>query len=279
MTPFTAVQAHAGGSLSEQVLLAFSRDPAGPDLPGGQPTWNEENALDLLRREFPEFDRRIAGRAVLDVGCGLGWQTVSMARAGAAFVLGIDPHEDGLREARTLPKRLHMSADRLQFASALPQDRIGRFDVAVSQNSFEHFGDPEDVLRQMASAVRPGGVLLITFGPPWLAPYGAHMFFFTSVPWVNLVFSERAVMRVRSRFRADAAERYEDVEGGLNKMTVARFEGLVRQCDLRLEWKRYRCVKGANVLARVPGVRELFINHVSCVLRKPPQGDGDQEAL
>lgn len=39
--------------------------------------------------------------------------------------------------------------------------------------------------------------LLITFGCPWLSPYGSHMHFFTKMPWINVFFSETTVMRVR----------------------------------------------------------------------------------
>ena len=81
-------------------------------------------------------------------------------------------------------------------------------------------------------------------------------------------------MQVRNRFRDDGAVRYEDVEGGLNRMTVARFERLVRESGLHVDWKRYRCVKGANVLQVLPRLRELFINHVSCVLRKEGGASG-----
>jgi SAM-dependent methyltransferase len=191
-----------------------------------------------------------------------------MAQAGAKYVLGVDMNEACLKRARALADRLDLPRDRVAFVNGLPDDSRARFDVAISQNSFEHFPDPLLVLQELASALTPGGELLMTFGPPWLAPHGSHMHFFTWVPWVNILFSEATVMRVRSRFRNDGAVRYEDVEGGLNRMTVARFEHLIRESGFRLEWKRYQCVKGANVLQALPRLRELFINTVTCVLRK-----------
>ena len=226
------------------------------------------NALDLVRREFPDFARRIAGTAVLAFGCGNGWQSVAMAHAQASYVMGVDTNDRCLKNARLLAGRLGLPAERVEFVSTLPDGSRGRFDLAISQNSFEHFPDPALILQQMASALRPGGEVLITFGPPWFSPYGSHMFFFTRVPWVNILFPERTVMRVRRQFRSDGATRYEEVEGGLNRMTVARFERLIRESGLRLEWKRYRCVKGIDRLQALPRLRELFITHVSCVLRK-----------
>jgi SAM-dependent methyltransferase len=230
--------------------------------------WDERNALNLLNQEFPEFAHQIIGKAVIDFGCGEGWQSIAMARAGARYVLGVDTNATCLKRAQSLAARFDLPRDRIDFVRSLPADSRGRFELAISQNSFEHFPDPALVLQEIASALRPGGDVFITFGPPWLAPYGSHMYFFTRVPWVNILFAEATVMRARTRFRADGAVRYEEVEGGLNRMTIARFERLVRDSGLRLEWKRYRCVKGANALRLLPGLRELFINHVSCVLRK-----------
>ena len=99
---------------------------------------------------------------------------------------------------------------------------------------------------------------------------GSHCQFFTRVPYVNLLFPDAAVMRVRARFRSDGATRYEDIEGGLNRMTVRKFERLLTQCGLRVEYRALDCVKGQNWLGRVPLLRELVINHVTCVLQAEP---------
>lgn len=257
-----------GWGFGERVLVALSRAPDAADRPAATDHWDAHNALDLLRQEFPDFSARMRGKAVLDFGCGDGWQSVALAEAGAAHVVGVDTNEACLDRARARLARLRLPPDRVRFVRRLPETGGECFDVAISQNSFEHFPDPASVLRRLAAVLRTGGELLITFGPPWFAPYGSHMHFFTPLPWVNVLFSEATVMRVRGRFRADGALHYAEVEGGLNQMTVARFERLLRDSGLHLEWKRYKCVKGAQLLQTLPGLREFFINHVSCVVRK-----------
>lgn len=227
---------------------------------------NLDSALDLLCRVFPGFERDIVGKDVLDFGCGAGLQSAAMAMRGAS-VTGLDTNSKTLRRARELASELGLG-DRVEFAETLNDSHQGSFDVVISQNGMEHFPDPSAILDEMKSALRPGGAILVTFGPPWFAPYGSHMQFFTRVPWVNLIFAERAVMRVRSRFIGDGAKRYEDVESGLNKMTVRKFERLVAGCGLKVSYRRYDCVKGLAFLAKLPLARELFINHVSCVLRE-----------
>lgn len=254
-------------SLSEQLLLALSHPPERVPTPhaGEDDAWTPENALSLLRRTIPANHLVFAGQRVLDFGCGTGQQTLALAREGATHVCGVDINAALLETARTLAAQAP-EGDRVSFvlgAESLPD---GSFDMILSQNSMEHFPDPVGVLRTMRRLLRPGGRVLITFGPPWFAPYGSHMHFFTRVPWVQLLFPERTVMRVRSRFRDDGATRYEDVVGGLNRMSVGKFERLVASCGLRPLYRRYECVKGLDALGHVPVVRELFVNHITCVL-------------
>jgi SAM-dependent methyltransferase len=191
-----------------------------------------------------------------------------MALQGARFVLGVDPSLAAIERARGLAEA-HGVADRVRFVEHPGADRLHSFDVVISQNSMEHFPDPSAALRLMVSMLRNGGTLLITFSPPWYAPYGSHMQFFTRMPWVNLLFSERTVMAVRSRFRSDGATRYEDVEGGLNRMSLAKFERLVRASSLEVLHLHYQGVRRLRWPARVPLVRELLVTRVDCALRSP----------
>ena len=113
----------------------------------------------------------------------------------------------------------------------------------------EHFPDPAAVLHQMKRLIHDNGKILITFGPPWYAPYCAHMHFFCKVPWINIWFSERTIMRVRSLYRDDGAERFVDVEKGLNKMSLKKFENVISENGLNIESINYKAVKGQDWLA------------------------------
>jgi|GEM_PF-955908 len=224
-----------------------------------------DGALALLRRVFDGFDQMIPGRRVLDFGCGAGLQACAIAKLGAERVIGLETNPKTLGRARQLAGGLGLDG-RVEFGETLNSVSEDGFDVVISQNSMEHFADPAGVLAEMRNALAPGGKLLITFGPPWLAPYGSHMRFLTPVPWVNILLPERVVMKLRSRRVRDGAARYEEVEGGLNRMTVHRFETLVNQSGLEVTYRRLDCVKRLNALAAIPLARELFINHVSYVL-------------
>ena len=259
--------------MRERLLLYLSRDVGGVDYSEGSDSWAVGTALENLCSAFPDFLARITDREVLDFGCGLGYQVVEMALRGASHVVGIDS-SPAVRVKASALAALHGLSERVEFAPRVDSRLQKRFDVVVSQNSMEHFPNPLAAVQEMTCALRPGGVILMTFGPPWFAPYGSHMHFFTKIPWVNLLFPEQTVMSVRARFRSDGASHYEEVEHGLNRMTVAKFERIVATTELRVEDRRYRCVKGLDRLAHFPIVRELFVNNISCMLMKVPQNPG-----
>jgi SAM-dependent methyltransferase len=255
----------------ERILLACSRKPGSADLitDASAGHISDDTALSLLERVYPDLDDIIAGKSVMDFGCGYGHQSVALAKRGASQVVGVDSNPNTLAVAKEMLLGTDVQ-ERVQFVDALSEDAVGQLDVCISQNSMEHFPDPEVVIKLMLKALKPDGKLLITFGPPWYAPYGSHMHFFTKIPWVNIWFSESTVMGVRSLFRNDGATHYEEVESGLNKMTVRKFERIVRESSLpcKIVYRKYECVKGADFLSKIPLFREMFITHVTCTLQK-----------
>ena len=252
-------------NLSERLLLLLSRSPSDEDWPEGKTEWKIDHALSILCRVFPNFLDDIRGKSILDHGCGTGHQSVALVRKGAKYVVGIDPRRKVLEEARKLAKENEVE-HQVEFRESFDIRDYDRFEIVISQNSMEHYPDPVAVVEEMKSALTSQGKMYITFGPPWCAPYGSHMQFFTKVPWVNILFSEKSVMNVRSKFRSDGATRYEEVEGGLNRMTVAKFESLISNSGAKVHYRRYDCALGLQLLSKLPRVRELFINHISLML-------------
>lgn len=259
----------APSSYGERLLLALSRAPGSPDYPATTSGYTLENALHFARKTIPRFDELIRDKFILDYGCGHGWQAIAMLRAGARRVVGIEIMADRIAHGRALADREGLG-DRAEFHPALPAHLAGEFDLVLSLSAFEHFADPAAELQAMRAALKPGGSVVVSFAEPWLSPHGSHMGHFTRLPWVNVLFSERTVMRVRARFRNDGAQRYEEVEGGLNRMTLARFERIIRESGMAIESLTFHAVKRLPLVTRVPVVREFLTAAASCVLRTRP---------
>jgi SAM-dependent methyltransferase len=143
-----------------------------------------------------------------------------MARKGARRVIGIDIREDLLQTARQKALTAGVQ-DTCLFASSTSE----LADLVVSVDAFEHFADPAGILRIMNTLLQPAGEVLVSFGPTWYHPLGGHLF--SVFPWAHLLFSEEALIRWRSTFKTDGATRFGEVAGGLNQMTIARFEELI----------------------------------------------------
>ncbi len=73
-------------------------------------------------------------------------------------------------------------------------------------------------------------------------------------------------MKVRTRYKSDGATRFEDIEGGLNKMSVAKFTGLLEREGLSPEWMRLTAMKRLPMVTRIPVIRELTTVQVACSL-------------
>ena len=118
--------------------------------------------INPLRMGFIDARVNLAGRKVLDVGCGGGILAEAMAHRGAV-VTGIDMGEAPLAVARLhlLESGLdidyrHASAE--DFAAANP----GRFSVITCLEMLEHVPDPLSVLRACHTMLEPGGHLFLS---------------------------------------------------------------------------------------------------------------------
>lgn len=245
------------------LLRLLSRKPGQGRYPSSDAT-GVDDALRQLVTWFPGFLDAITGKAVVDFGSGEGFQALALARSGARRVLGVEISGPQRAKAAALAERLGVR--NATFSEGAEPESRGMFDVAILQNSMEHFSRPAEVLQTVRTLLRPGGRVYVTFGPPWFSPYGAHMGFFCKVPWVHLLFSEKAVMAVRASFTDDRATRYEQIRGGLNRMSLRKFERLLGQSGLRPTYESYCYVLNQRFLHGVPLLRELLLYQINVVL-------------
>ena len=206
-----------------QVALLRRIAPAPPTHMDGSTYATSDKLLTLLGASLLE---QVRGKDVLDFGCGVGKEAVQLATV-ARSVHGLDITPRYLVEARERAASAGV-ADRVTFDTKPPDRPV---DVIVSLDSFEHFGDPAGVLATMYDLLRPGGQVVFSFGPTWFHPLGGHLF--SVFPWAHLLFSEAALCRWRADFKTDGAMHFGDVEGGLNQMTIRRFERLVAASPFR----------------------------------------------
>ena len=106
-----------------------------------------------------ECDRRpLAGKTVLDVGCGAGLLAEALARLGAA-VTGIDASPEVIAVAREHSTKSGLEID---YRSGDVQQLDGRFDLVTSMEVIEHVADPALFLNALSKRLAPGGLLVLS---------------------------------------------------------------------------------------------------------------------
>jgi SAM-dependent methyltransferase len=212
----------------------------------------------------------LAGKSILDIGCGTGTLCIEAARRGATRIVGVDLQLIDVADAhlKTHCAELAAIVEFVRTDGSLQELGEEQFDMIFSKDSFEHYADPEAFVHVMTRLLRPGGELVVGFGPLWKAPGGGHIGYMTKVPWMHLIFPESVIMAERRRFRPqENAARFEDIVGGLNKMTFRRFETIMSasglECvQLRTNVSDHPAVKIMSAISRFPPLREYFTNNV-----------------
>ena len=113
--------------------------------------------INPLRLEWINSRAPLAGKTVIDIGCGGGILAESMARKGA-HVTGIDLSEKALKVAdlHSLESGVQVRYE-LIAAEDMAEREAGRFDIVTCMEMLEHVPDPAAIVAACAKLVKPGG--------------------------------------------------------------------------------------------------------------------------
>lgn len=132
--------------------------------------WDEQGELkslhdiNPLRLNYINQTAVLLGKNVVDVGCGGGILSESMAKIGAASVLGIDMAEESLKIAQIHAEQSQM--EKLQYRCISVEDLAIEmqqgFDMVTCMEMLEHVPNPESVIRACAKLVKPDGYVFFS---------------------------------------------------------------------------------------------------------------------
>ena len=241
-----------------------------------------------LHQQFNQhFDKdAVNGRVVLDFGCGYGGLSFLAADLGAQRVVGADLLESDIEKARhraTLRDSHALAPEFVLFSSAdridLPDDT---FDVILCFDVLEHIMDYEAIIPEWRRVLKADGKVLIWW-QPYYHPYGHHLHNYVAFPWAHVFFSNKAMAEACTKiyYAPEYKPRFWDLDadgnkrmnrvfdpdnlGGVNGLTMGRFENLCRRNGMKITRREIhpftgpavvRAVSGA--LCRVPVLREFF---------------------
>lgn len=177
----------------------------------------------------------LAGKSVLDVGCGYGGVLAAMAEDfPLASALGVD-----LDQAMIDGGRARCPAGVILEVRDFFALDDGRFDLILLRDVLEHMPDAQAALRKAASMLAPGGLIFASFAP-FYSPFGGHQHngagFFSNVPWLQALPEAwfRRALRLKGNSYKSGAGLAEDMESVLrSRLTVGRFRASIRAAGLR----------------------------------------------
>jgi SAM-dependent methyltransferase len=179
---------------------------------------------------------RVDGVRLLDLGAGMGGFAVAAALRGAQVVAS-EYNPAYCRIILLRAARYHLRVPVINTAGeALPLPDAA-FDAVVCWDVIEHVQSPEQVLREIARVLRPGGVALITVinRRAWIDPH-YHM---RGINWMPRPFAEWLIAR-RGRSKQGAAFRDMQRLSDMHYFEYQTFTALAARCgfcvrDLREE--------------------------------------------
>jgi 2-polyprenyl-6-hydroxyphenyl methylase/3-demethylubiquinone-9 3-methyltransferase len=188
-----------------------------------------DEAIAGLARLIPPVE--LAGRSLLDVGCGSGLHALAALRLGAARVHGIDIDPDSVGTARQLLTRFAPGeAWTLEQRSVFDSAGLGRFDIVYSWGVLHHTGDMACAVRMAADRVRPGGLLCLALyrRTPMCRFWRAEKWAYTNAPSplrriveLGYITAFKASLAVTGRSHRDYVAQYVQ-QRGMEWMTDVR---------------------------------------------------------
>lgn len=191
----------------------------------------------------------------LDLGAWDGMSCSALQEMGKQAV-AIDIRSEGFSdEAR------RQGVGFVQMDAAAIGFPAGAFDMVFSFNSFEHFPDPEVVLREAIRVVRPGGYIYLDFGPLYWSPKGAHQFRSIHVPYNQCLFSRQMLIDFAEAKKLELMGFF-----WMNEWTVEQYRDLWQKYAREIEPVFYQELYNADHM-------DLILRYPSCFRSKTENFD------
>jgi ubiquinone/menaquinone biosynthesis C-methylase UbiE len=233
----------------------------------------------------------LAGKDLLDIGCGPGGKTCYLATLSPRRVVGVDYSAELIRQAEAARDILAPPEDRLKLefacvdASDLPFPEA-YFDIVTCSDAFEHFSNPEKVISEAARVLKPGGLFVIDFAQ-WASYNGHHLGDFFKTPWAHVFWDENAVVQAVEELARNektrlmdhetheaidklVARRIDHFRNSLNRLRLAEFERFLKlESHLQVRWQKKTSARPILwPLIFLQGIRELAVARNVYIMEK-----------
>jgi ubiquinone/menaquinone biosynthesis C-methylase UbiE len=149
---------------------------------------------------------------------------------------------------------IEMDANNLNFGD-------NSFDLVISYNSFEHFLNPERVLKEAIRVVKPKGYIFIAFNPLYSSPWGLHAYKSTPIPYSQFLFDIETIKKGTKIF--NNLDQFKLSQ--LNKWDINKYRNLWRKYEKEVEIVYYNesyDFSHRDIIFKYPYCFTNKINHI-----------------
>lgn len=247
------------------LMQPFAR-PAAYDYDAFSATARAGARLQRLANLLPQLKQPLR---ILEVSCGDGLVGKLLTHGGHEVIL-TDMRDWRIEPARDMPFVIWNTC-------ASPPSDFGSFDLVLAYNATEHWEEPDRALTELLKLCRPGGHVLLDFGPLFNSPWGLHAWD-VSFPYPQFLFDYKLITeRVRTMGVGDLGQ-ITDVLQPTNGWSIGQFRELWKQCGAEVCWnfedrdERYLEFierHSASFCGRGLSLEDVTINSIEILLRKP----------
>ena len=170
-----------------------------------------------------------AGKRVLEIGCGAGYEVWFLAHHFGADAYGVDVVE---RQgwATLAGDRVHYECADITQKNPFPPDT---FDRVISFSVWEHVHHPYKALEELYKMMKPGGLAWVSANL-YRSAVGSHLYRDILFPWPHLLFSDDVIKQFYER-------RGEKPKGAswVNKLTWDHYERFFEQIGFTVKMQRF----------------------------------------
>ena len=221
----------------------------------------------------PEFKNKNC----LDVGCGHGSLCIDMALSGAKKVVGVDIDSRRIKFANQNLKINYPELENIIEFKEIDlrhySNRI-KFDFIISQASFEHIIDLNEVFNEMKNRLQQNGKIYIGFGDLYNSPLGDHSIvknaLKVAVPWGHKIVPESILIKRLNKHRENKINSIQEL--GLNKWSLKDYKKLLKNSGLSVVFFKVNnsdkiISKLFSLIGKIPLLEEYFSFNIYCILQ------------
>ena len=263
-------------SIRSAVLAQISRILPARGTAVRDPKVRSYSALqyEWARRDLEIFQGALslAGKVVLDAGCGPGGKTVFFADCGPTEIVGVDASASSIDAARKYVEARGTKNVRFEVSGieALPFEDE-RFDLVLMTDVLEHVARPllDQVLDSVRRVLKPNGELALYF-PPWTSFDASHLYNEVYLPWCHLFFDDETLLSAVEKLHRGDATSFARVRAhylALNRLTIQQFDRLISQRGFVPRYYRHKMIKDLPIPRSLP-FEPLLTKRVVAILKK-----------